>query len=223
MRFAVGLFDHLFGEKVSLEVPTSDGQTRRRTVTRRWLEQMKRKKKMQEVDGDWGEIAERLGTLIVQVASNEVVTFQDVWKRQLDNKTQVALFLDNSILLIAITDRLASAKFGSATRNQIMNAVVNTVRSCFANQRQHFGKTEQERGAYFEQVLADRFQKLAKCSSIMGRGKDSVVFFGATHLVETFLGDVAESEVPDVLLKTGKVFSLCVSALMTTQPFKDLN
>ena len=52
MRFAVGLLDHLFGEKVSLEVPTSDGQTRRRTVTRRWLEQMKREKKMQEIDGE---------------------------------------------------------------------------------------------------------------------------------------------------------------------------
>ena len=46
MRFAVGLFDHLFGEKVSLEVPTSDGQTRRRTVTRSWLEQMEQEKKM---------------------------------------------------------------------------------------------------------------------------------------------------------------------------------
>ena len=52
MRFAVGLLDHLFGEKVSLEVPTSDGQIRRLTVTRRWLEQMKREKKMQEVDGE---------------------------------------------------------------------------------------------------------------------------------------------------------------------------
>ena len=37
---------------MSLEVPTSDGQTRRRTVTRRWLEQMKREKKMQEIDGE---------------------------------------------------------------------------------------------------------------------------------------------------------------------------
>ena len=52
MRFAVGLLDYLFGEKVGLEVPTSDGQTRRRTVTRRWLEQMKREGKMQRVDGE---------------------------------------------------------------------------------------------------------------------------------------------------------------------------
>ena len=168
------------------------------------------------------EIAERLSTLIVQVAAHEAVTLQDVWKRQLDDKTQVALFLDNSILLIAITDRLTVEKF-PAGRNEIMNTVVNTVRNSFANQRQHFGKTEQERGAYFEQVFADRFQKFAKCSSIMGRGEDSVVFFGARHLVETFLGDVAEPEVPDVLLKTGKAVSCCVVALMTTPPFKDLS
>ena len=169
------------------------------------------------------EIAERLGTLIVQVAANEAVTLQDVWKRQLDDKTQVALFLDNSILLIAITDRLAAAKFDPATRNQIMNAVVNTVRNCFANQREHFGKTEQEKRAYFEQIFADKLQEFAKCSSIMGRGEDSVVFFGAKHLVETFLGDVAESEVPDVLFKTGKAVSNCVVALMGTPPFKDLS
>ena len=37
---------------MSLEVPTSDGQIRRRTVTRRCLEQMKREKKMQKVDGE---------------------------------------------------------------------------------------------------------------------------------------------------------------------------
>ena len=168
-------------------------------------------------------IAERLGPLIVQVAANEAVTLQDVWKRQLDDKTQVALFLDNSILLIAITDRLAAAKFDHAGRNQIINAVVNTVRSCFANQGQHFGKTEQEKEAYFEQVFADRFQNFAKCSSIMGQGEDSVVFFGARHLVATFLGDVAESEVPDVLHKTGKAVSLCVVSLMATPPFKDLS
>ena len=170
-----------------------------------------------------GEITESLGALIVQVAANEAVMLHDVWKRQLDDKTQVALFLDYSILLIAITDRLAAEKFDYAARNQIMNSVVNTVRSCFANQRQHFGKTEQEREAYFEQVLADRFQKFAKCSSIMGRGEDSVVFFGTRHLVETFLGDVAESELPDVLYKTGKAVSHCVFALMITPPFKDLS
>ena len=169
------------------------------------------------------KIAERLGTLIVQVAANEAGELQNIWKRQLDDKTQVALFLDNSILLIAITDRLAVGKFDPADRNQIMNAVVNTVRSCFANQRQHFGKTKQEREAYFEQVFADRFQKFSKCSSILGRGEDSVVFFGARHLVETFLGDVAESEVPDVLYKTGEAVSRCVVALMTTPPFKDLS
>lgn len=170
------------------------------------------------------EIAERLGVLIVQVAANEAVRLQDIWKRQLDDKTQVALFLDNSILLIAITDRwTAAGKFDPAARNQIMNSIVNTVRGSFANQRQHFGKSEQERNAYFEQVFADRFQKFAKCSSIMGRGEDSVVFFGARHLVETFLGDVAESEVPDVLVKTGKAVSLCVTALVTTPAFKDLS
>ena len=170
-----------------------------------------------------GEIAESLGALIVQVAANEAVMLQDVWKRQLNDKTQVALFLDHSILLIAITDRLAAEKFDHADRNQIMNAVVNTVKSCFANQPQHFGKTEQERGAYFEQVFADRLQKFAKCSSIMGRGEDSVVFFGTRHLVKTFLGDVAESELPDVLYNTGEAVSRCVLALMITPSFKDLS
>ena len=169
------------------------------------------------------EIAERLGALIVQVAANEAVVLQDSWKRQLDDKTQVALFLDYSILLIAITDRLAAEKFDYSTRNQVMNAVVNAVKSCFANQRQHFGKTEQERGAYFEQFFADRLQKFAKCSSIMGRGEDSVVLFGTRHLVETFLGDVDESELPDMLYKTGKAVSHCVVALISTPLFKNLS
>jgi hypothetical protein len=52
MRFAIGLVDYVFGEKVTLEVTTSNGRTLQRTVTRRWMEQMERQGKMQDVDGE---------------------------------------------------------------------------------------------------------------------------------------------------------------------------
>jgi hypothetical protein len=45
MRFSMGLWDWLFGEKVRMELP--DGQTR--TVTRRWVDEMIRQRKIAPV------------------------------------------------------------------------------------------------------------------------------------------------------------------------------
>lgn len=50
MRFDVGLWDRLFGERVTLEVPTSDGGIVKRRVTRRWVEAAKARGQLEEVD-----------------------------------------------------------------------------------------------------------------------------------------------------------------------------
>lgn len=49
MRFNTGFFDSLFGEKVTLEIPGDDGRIIKRTVTKKWLEQMQRQGKMSPV------------------------------------------------------------------------------------------------------------------------------------------------------------------------------
>ena len=40
MRFDLGVLDGLFGEKLDVEIPGSDGQIIKRTVSKKWLEQM---------------------------------------------------------------------------------------------------------------------------------------------------------------------------------------
>ena len=40
MKFSLGLWDALFGEKVTCEIPAPDGQIIKRQVTKRWLEKM---------------------------------------------------------------------------------------------------------------------------------------------------------------------------------------
>ena len=104
-------------------------------------------------------------------------------------------------------------------RSQIINPVVDTARKCFANQ-QHFGSTLEERGLYFEKLFADRFAKFASCSSIMGEGMDSLIFTGSRHLVETFLDDLPDSQLPAAVLETGKVVSEAIIALMTVPSYK---
>lgn len=126
------------------------------------------------------------------------------------------------ILLVAVGDRLAFDKFGDPVRPQIVDPVVDTARACFANQR-HVGLTAEERGSYFEHLLADRFRKFASCSSIMGEGMDSLVFTGARHLAETFLADLPESRLPEAVLETGKVVRTAIIALMTVASFKALS
>jgi hypothetical protein len=49
MRFSVGIWDSLFGEKVSLEIPGHDGTIIRRQVTKRWLESMQQGGKMTQI------------------------------------------------------------------------------------------------------------------------------------------------------------------------------
>jgi len=40
MKFSIGLFDELFGERLEVEVPVSDGRVVKRSVTRKWFEKM---------------------------------------------------------------------------------------------------------------------------------------------------------------------------------------
>jgi hypothetical protein len=167
------------------------------------------------------KIAEDLGPLLVQVGLHECGTFQQVWKRRLDDASQVALFAELTIILVAVADRLAFEKFGDPTRSQLMNRLVDTVRNCFADQSL-FGETQQERVVYFERLFAERFQTFATCSSIMGEGRDSLIFTGARHLAETFLEDIPGSHLPEAVLETGKALSESVIALFTTPTFKTL-
>ncbi len=165
------------------------------------------------------EISDKLGPLLVQAAVMESVSFQDAWRRELDDRTQAALFAEFLIFLIAYADRLAFGTFGDPVRSQIMNSVVDTAQECFANQR-HFGSTSKQRGLYFETLCNERLVKFSSCSSVMGGGVDSLAVTGAGHLVETFLSDLPESQLPTAILETSKVVSKSMIALMIVPSFK---
>jgi len=49
MRFSVGLWDSLFGDRVTIEVPSRNGQVIKRQVTKRWLEQIQKEGKAREI------------------------------------------------------------------------------------------------------------------------------------------------------------------------------
>lgn len=49
MKFSTGLFDSLFGEKLTIEIPQPDGTAKKRVVTRRWLEKMEGEGKIHPV------------------------------------------------------------------------------------------------------------------------------------------------------------------------------
>src|ERR1051326_3698236 len=48
-QFSVGFFDSLFGEKLTIELPRADGTLGKRTVTKKWFEQMQREEKIREL------------------------------------------------------------------------------------------------------------------------------------------------------------------------------
>jgi hypothetical protein len=168
------------------------------------------------------KVAEDVGYLLVRVAVHECGSFQQAWNRELNDQEQVALFAEFIVILLAVADRLALDNFGDPVRSQIMNSVVDTARTSFANQT-HFGSTVQERGLHFEHLFANRFQELGSCSSIMGDGMNSVVFMGARQLVDTFLDDVTAAERVTMVVETGKVISRAIIALMTVPSFKALS
>jgi len=167
------------------------------------------------------DLLKDLGPLLVQVSAHECNTFQGLWKRHLDDKTQVALFAEIAIILIAFVDRLVFDKFGDPKRSQMMNPLVDTIRESFSNQS-HFGQTREERGLYFERLFADRMQKFASCSSI-GEGQSSLVFTGGCHLAEIFVDNTAKIDFPVIVLETSKSLGKTILALMMIPEFKIFN
>ncbi len=50
MRFSVGLWDALFGKKVTCELPAPDGQIVKRQVTKKWLDKMQQAGEVKQID-----------------------------------------------------------------------------------------------------------------------------------------------------------------------------
>ena len=46
MKFSLGFLDQLFGEKITLELPDGNGKIVKRTVTKKWMDQMMNQGKM---------------------------------------------------------------------------------------------------------------------------------------------------------------------------------
>lgn len=233
MTGAMGFWDALFGEKIEIGLP--DGSRRR--VTKKWFDKMVRQGKARPVSASevlrsassaadaqiasllqsTSEHSDDLGTQILLISLHEVGVLMDVWDRELDDETQVYLFAEYSAFLITYVDRLALGKFGDPKRSDFMNAVIDRVKRGFTNQR-HLGRTELERDAYFENLIAER---LADYSSSTDMG--SHVFAGARLMVESFCDHVPESEWPSMAIETGKSMSKAtVSAVAVLPAFKAL-
>ena len=50
MKFSVGFWDSIFGDKILLELPNSDGKIIKRKVSKRWLEKMKSEGQIKDID-----------------------------------------------------------------------------------------------------------------------------------------------------------------------------
>ena len=48
MRFSIGLWDSLFGERITIEIPTPDGKITKREVTKKWFERKQSKGKIKD-------------------------------------------------------------------------------------------------------------------------------------------------------------------------------
>lgn len=49
MKTSVGIWDALFGERVTLEIPSPNGSIKKVAVTKKWVEKMEREEKMKRV------------------------------------------------------------------------------------------------------------------------------------------------------------------------------
>ena len=95
-----------------------------------------------------GSKLDSLGALLVQVAGHESQVCQQRWAKKLDDVSEVSLFAEIGIMLLAITDRIIYNIHGDPRRSEILNPAVDTFAICFSNQR-HFGDTAEDRARYF--------------------------------------------------------------------------
>ena len=161
-----------------------------------------------------------MASLLTLVSVEETKNLMKAWKVNFDDRTQVLLFLEYIMILVAMTDRLALKKFGDPARSQYMNAMLNRIRGSFLAQTS-VGKTKEERIQFFESLLSDRITSYAKCLSIMG-DELSLVFIGSIHLVETFHKGKDKAELDAKLEETWKVLGKTVVALMAVPDVKRL-
>ena len=49
MKFSVGFWDSIFGEKITIEIPSPNGQITKRKVSKKWFYKMKDEKQIKEL------------------------------------------------------------------------------------------------------------------------------------------------------------------------------
>jgi hypothetical protein len=75
--FSVGFVDSLFGEKIEIEVPGPDGEVLKRTVTRKWWDQMVAEGKIGPVD----DLQDRASTLVAAANASAVAMYEPLSER----------------------------------------------------------------------------------------------------------------------------------------------
>lgn len=166
-----------------------------------------------------------LAPLIVQVSAHQAGVLMETWKRQLDDRTQVALFEEYVVVLVAVTDRIVYHHCGDPSRRAIMDHLISTIGTRFLSQVGATPQTQAYLALTFQERMfsnGESFAKYAACTSIMGDPiETSIPFVAARHFVETFaVPDPAESVT--ALASTFKVVAGSLTALFATEPYRSL-
>jgi len=74
LNTSLGLWDLLFGQRTSLQIPQKDGTVKEVQVTVRWLEKMVREGKITKMSAGFDHAAQRIDNLLVTQASTAAVS-----------------------------------------------------------------------------------------------------------------------------------------------------
>jgi hypothetical protein len=86
VKTSIGIWDALFGKRVTMEIPTPDGSVKKVEVTKKWLEQMESQGKMKQVSSAGQNnkpdpLLERAQILVSAAHTNAIVMFSPLQDR----------------------------------------------------------------------------------------------------------------------------------------------
>lgn len=154
MDFSIGLIDRLFGERMTLEVPSADGKIVKREVTRKWFDNMVAEKKIvrQDTAANEQEAISRIeGGVITE--KEAAAFFSQIYKDRVHSEWPGLARQINSTLKSDLPDDLESVV-------EVLSAVISFQLGCLPNlfpQQQ----ANRLRGAVLAMLKGDIVERMA--------------------------------------------------------------
>lgn len=180
------------------------------------------------------DFAENMGVLIIKVSVSVLPKFKRICNSKFTDKDEVKFFLEHSIILVSIVNKIIENKISESKKNRVINKILEKVKISFGNQS-HYGIIKYQRKRFYQKKYDKRNKIYSGCNYVAGQGsftgnkakkpqdiENTIIYRGASIIVDDFWGNLKNKEKNMKIVEVSNFLAETIYALLVTETMSQI-